>query len=112
MRLVAILPSVPLCVLILISACRVTFAADELTKMEAVFKGSYSRYEIKTAMDKAVLLRRLPITEENYRKTGSALVALRKETGVHEMDILKCMGEVTHSGSFSALAALCATLLE
>lgn len=42
-------------------------------------------------MDEAMDLYGLPVTEENYGRAGSALVALRKENGTKEMDILDCM---------------------
>ena len=53
----------------------------------------------------------LPITEENYSRAGSVLVALRKEFDPSEMDILDCVirSHVPGAGmSFPDSAALCA----
>lgn len=55
-----------------------------LKMMETVFVESYSYGAIKTLLDDTMQLYSLPITEENYRKFGSVLVSLRKETGVSE----------------------------
>lgn len=82
--------------------------------MEVAFIGGHSRTEIKARMDKVMPLYNLPITEENYERAGSSLVALRKETGVAEIAILQCMSEMHVDGlnmQFPSSAALCATTL-
>ena len=59
-----------------------------LRQMEIAFKGKHSHATIKLRMDQAMRLYGLPRTEENYSRAGSVLVALRRKTGVSEMDIL------------------------
>jgi len=64
-----------------------------LEKMEIAFIGNPSKEEIKDKLDLALELYKTEITEENYSRAGSTLVALRKEskTGVTEMEILEYM---------------------
>jgi hypothetical protein len=64
---------------------------DALSQMEIAFEGSYTKEQIKEKLDKAMALYDLPINEENYSRSGSALVGLRKETGIKEMAILNYM---------------------
>ena len=64
---------------------------DALGKMELAFVGGHTRGQIKRQMDRAMRLYGLPITEENYSRAGSALVALRKQNGTAEMEILEHM---------------------
>ena len=59
--------------------------------MEIAFEGSPTVSEIQGALDRAMLLYGVPLTEENYSRAGSTLVALRKEIGPSEMDILDYM---------------------
>ena len=65
--------------------------SDPLAQMEIAFEGNYSKAQIKEFMDLAMKLYSLPITNENYSRAGSALVALRKEVGPSEMNILSYM---------------------
>ena len=60
-------------------------------KMSLAFEGDYSQKEISERITKAMTLYNTPITEENLSRAGSALVALRQEYGVNEMDILDYM---------------------
>ena len=56
----------------------------------------------------------LPINPENYSRAGSALVALRDETGVREMDILVCMNSAYTPNvtiNFPSMAGLCSASL-
>ena len=62
-----------------------------LQQMEIAFNGNRAVSEIQPVLDRALLLYGLPITEENYSRAGSTLVALRKEHGPSEMDILDYM---------------------
>ena len=64
---------------------------DPLDQMVIAFNDSYSRTQIKEQLDRAIELCNLSRTQENYSRAGSALVALRKETGQKEMDILDYM---------------------
>ena len=65
--------------------------SDPLEQMEIAFVGSYSKDQIKARLDRAMDLYGLSKTKENYSRAGSALVALRKGIGPHEMDILDHM---------------------
>ncbi len=60
-------------------------------KMEIAFNGNYNKEEIEDRIGKAMILYGLELTEDNYGRAGSALVALRKEYSVDEMDILDYM---------------------
>lgn len=62
-----------------------------LEQSEAVFKGGYSEEEIKRVLDRTMNLYGLSITEGNYDRATSVLVALRQEFGVREMDTLDYM---------------------
>ncbi|MEX0932905.1 MAG: hypothetical protein WDZ77_02290 [Candidatus Pacearchaeota archaeon] len=62
-----------------------------LEQMEIAFVGGYSYDEIKNRIDSVMQQYGLSMTNENYSRFGSALVAVRKETGASEMDILTCM---------------------
>ena len=68
-----------------------TQPADALGQMEVAFEGNYTREQIKPVLDHAMTLYGLPITEENYSRTASALIVMRQENGVNEMDILSYM---------------------
>jgi hypothetical protein len=62
--------------------------SDALSQMETAFVGNPNHEEIRADLDKALRLYKVPVTEENYSRAGSSLVALRKETGVAETEIL------------------------
>lgn len=64
---------------------------DALGMMEVAFEGNYTRADIKPVLDQAMTLYGVPITEENYSRAASSLIALRQENGVDEMDILSYM---------------------
>ena len=63
--------------------------SEALAQMEAVFEGNPSRDNIQADLDKALMLYELRANEENYSRAGSALVVLRKEFGVPEMQMLR-----------------------
>ncbi len=62
-----------------------------LEQMEIAFVGDYSYDEIKSRIDSVMQQYGLSTTNENYSRFGSSLVAVRKETGAPEMEILTCM---------------------
>lgn len=66
---------------------------DALDQMEVAFIGNPSKSDIKEKLDVAFGLYDTEITEENYSRAGSTLIALRQEskTGVTEMEILDYM---------------------
>lgn len=64
---------------------------DALSQAELAFVGGYTREHIKDRLGTALRLYGLPTTEENYSRAGSALVALRKQNGTPEMEILDHM---------------------
>lgn len=49
-----------------------------LDKIAVVFKGDFSKAEIKSKLDQAMRLYGVPITDENYNRTSSALLVSRK----------------------------------
>jgi hypothetical protein len=78
------------------------------------FVGNSTRSEIKSRMDVALQLYGLQLTEENYRRAGSALVALRKQNGTPEMAILGYMIRSHVDGvnlSFAEGASIASTVL-
>ena len=62
-----------------------------LEQMEVAFIGNPRQAEIRAILDRALALYNTPISEENYSRAGSALVALRQKLGPSEMDILDYM---------------------
>jgi len=95
----------------LLVAASAVEASDALEKMATVFVGNYSRAEIKAELDSVLRLHGMPRSEENYSRSGSVLVSLRKSYGVREMDILSCMKGAGGHGSFPDLAAICCVTL-
>jgi len=64
---------------------------DVWEKIIIAFDGGYSKKHIKARMDKAMMLYELELTDENYNKAASSLVALKNKFGVKEVDILDYM---------------------
>ena len=87
---------------------------SQMELMEMAFDGNPTVSEIQPVLDRALRLYRMPITEENYSRAGSVLVALRKEFGPSEMDILGCVISSHVPGadmsSFKNFMAICAVL--
>lgn len=86
--------------------------------MHVAFVGGHSRSEIEAQVRRAATAFNLPATDYDFSRMGSALVALRKETRVPEMELLRCaraMGEEvagTNVGlDFPSAASLCAVTL-
>ena len=70
---------------------RAVGAISALEQMEVAFVGNPRQADIRAILDRALALYNTPISEENYSRAGSALVALRQEFGPSEMDILDYM---------------------
>jgi len=68
-----------------------------LQQMTIAFDGNYSEKEIKDKITEAMVLYNVPITEENYSRAGSTLVALRQQHGIEEMIILDYMIKKLHT---------------
>jgi hypothetical protein len=88
---------------------------DALAIMATVFQGNHTKKQIRLSLDEALTLYHEPITEQNYQRAGSALITMRKNSGVQEMRILQCIiesytPEVTMK--FYEMAARCAMLLQ
>jgi hypothetical protein len=80
--------------------------------MADTFDGSPSAAQVQTAMDAALTATETPVTEENYSRAGSVLVAFRKKYGTSEMDILRCIPPTVSdprvpSLTFGNVAAVC-----
>ena len=87
---------------------------DPLADLETTFQGHYSRAEITARIDQAMDAYDVPGTDDNYARSAAAVVALRKELGVPEMDILEYMTRSTPPGrpiDFSEAALQAAILL-
>ena len=87
---------------------------DALAKMELAFVGSPSRTEIKSKMVGVFRQFSVAATEANYQKYGSILVAVRKDGGATEMEILDCvaaLGAEYNRIELHKAMALCAATL-
>ena len=87
---------------------------NPIEQMEIAFDGDYSKLQIKERLDEAMELYNLPKTKENYSRAGSVLVALRKEFGPSEMELLSYMIRSHVPGSkidFSSAAGFAAAFL-
>ncbi len=83
--------------------------------MVDVFEGNHSLPTVKQKMDAVMKAYKIDVTERNYEKCGSALVSLRKSTGVTEMEIIDHMldADTGKEGiSFPDQAGISATLLQ
>lgn len=91
-----------------------SITADALDQMVVTFEGTPLRATVQAAVDAALAATNMSLSSENYSRAGSTLVALRKSTGVSEMDMLGCIPEIVNEApniSFPDAAALCATEL-
>ncbi len=61
---------------------------DVWEKIIISFDGGYSKKEIKEKMDLAMTLYGVDLTDENYSRTASSLISMRREYGFEEMEIL------------------------
>ncbi len=59
--------------------------------LKIAFVGSHSKARIKSKLEKVMRLYQTPITIKNYNGSASSLVALRKNSGISEMNILNKM---------------------
>lgn len=104
------------------------YTSDALVQMSQVFVdedgnrgllAGVSPPKIKLLLDRALPLAGEKVTEDNYSRSGSSLVTLRKKFGVPEMDILGCVAyswkEITFAlkltgkaVTFPSVAAACA----
>lgn len=89
-----------------------------LDMMQVAFVSRHSPSEIEAQVKRAAAAFDLPATDQNFSRIGSALVVLRKESRVPEMELLRCaraMGEEvagTNVGlDFPSAASLCAATL-
>ena len=65
--------------------------STSLKQMSVAFEGNWTVSKIKPVLERAMKLYGVAITEENRSRAGSTLVALRKEYGPSEMEILGYM---------------------
>ncbi len=87
--------------------------ATALEQMSQVFVGNPSQDDIAFYLSRALVPFGEPVNEDAYRRAGSALVVMRKDTGVAEMDILRCIAasNAGEYGTFADMAAVCAMIL-
>jgi hypothetical protein len=86
--------------------------------MSVAFVGNFSQQEIRREVERAAQVFIISNDDQSFSRMGSALVALRKNTGVPEMMLLRCaraMGEETIGTSikleFAKAAGLCSKTL-
>lgn len=89
-----------------------------LEMMHVAFVGRHSLSEIEAQIRRAAAAFNIPGTDQNFSRMGSALVALRKESRVPEMELLRCARamreEVTGTNvglDFPSAASMCAATL-
>lgn len=87
---------------------------NALAQMEIAFEGSPQQATLQSALDKAFAAVNMTETEDNLSRAGSTLVAMRKEYGISEMDILACMPYRAEDPrapavNFPNVAAVCVT---
>lgn len=89
-----------------------------LEMMRVAFVGGHSASEIEDQVRRTATVFNLPATDQNFSRMGSALVALRKDTRVPEMELVRCaraMGEEVVGTNiqldFPSAAGLCAATL-
>lgn len=85
-----------------------------LDKMNRVFVGNPSVSVIKSAIAPVMKMYGTPVSEDGYSRAGSALVTMRKESGVTELELLRCMKSAAqgHTTTFAEMAALCSLMLQ
>lgn len=81
---------------------------DPLDQMTAVFAGSYARAEIQNLLDEVLRLYGEPVNDDSRSRAGSMLVALRREYGFPEMQILDYMRRSYVPGVNMSLAGMAA----
>lgn len=85
---------------------------NALDQMTVVFKGGYSRDQIKALLDEVMIIHRVKLEDDNYRQWGSVLVEMRRTTpGTSEMEILRCMKRMGTSMTFPENSAFCAVFV-
>lgn len=89
-----------------------------LEMMSVAFVGDHAKTQIEAEIRRAARAFNLPATNDSFSRMGSALVALRKETRVPEMELLRCaraMGEEVAGTNvdldFPAATGMCAVTL-
>lgn len=84
---------------------------DPLRQMEAAFLGSPSRETIQPLLDAALRATGTPVNADSYSRSGSVLVALRKQNGASELAVLRCVpsraDDPRADGTFPQVAAVC-----
>ncbi|MFC1672597.1 zinc ribbon domain-containing protein [Pseudomonadota bacterium] len=85
-----------------------------LEKMHIVFVGQPSVPEIKAAILPVMKMYGVAATEDGYSRAGSVLITMRKESGIAEIELLRCMETANQGGtlSFAEIAALCSITLQ
>ena len=84
-----------------------------LEKMEIAFQGGYSRDQIAPILHATMRQFGSVPTEAKRTHWSDVLVVLRKDSGVPEMEILRCMRAMgPQQIKFDAAAAICATTLD
>lgn len=89
---------------------------DPVVAMEGTFNGHPRQSEIRRALESAFAATDTAITDGNYRRAARALVTLRRQYGIDEMEILGCIPRrandprVTET-TFAHLAGVCVGIL-
>lgn len=96
------------------SSTETSVPSDPVQQISIAFQGSPAVSEVQRLLDNAFAATNTPPTDENYSRAGSVLVTFRKEYGIEEMEILRCIPSRQDDAriaehSFSNVAAVCVT---
>lgn len=83
-------------------------SVSALDKAAAVFRGGYSREQIKALLDEVMLMNGVSRSEHEYERWASVLVKMRVGGGGTEMEILRCIKGMQAAVRFPDSAGICA----
>ncbi len=82
-----------------------------MEKAAAVMEGNFSPQQIEHILRDAMPRYGVRYEEQTAHLWLTVLVRLRQESGIHEIDLLRCVAGMDGAMSFTAAAALCAANL-
>lgn len=83
-------------------------SASVLDQAAVVFRGNYSRGQIKSLLDEVMEMNGVSRTELEYDRWTNVLVVMRQDSGATEMEILRCIRGIQSTVPFPASAGICA----
>lgn len=83
-------------------------SVSALDQAAVVFRGGYSRAQIKAMLDEVMEMNGVPRTEREYQRWTDVLVAMRQDSGATEIQLLRCIRGMKAKIPFPASAGMCA----